>query len=59
MTLKQFDEDILKKSLNVIEPEVTISASSNVILTSEDEYPDEYMNRTLSVGILSHLSPRI
>lgn len=49
MTLKQFDEDVLRKSLNVIEPEVTISETSRIILTSEDEYEDEYLSRPLSV----------
>lgn len=48
MTLKQFDEDVLRKSLNVIEPEITVSDNSMVVLTSEEEFPDEYLNRTLS-----------
>lgn len=51
MTLKQFDEDVLKKSLNVIEPEITVSDNSMVILTSEEEFSDEYLNRTLSVSM--------
>ena len=50
LTLKQLDEDVLKKALNVIEPEVTISSTSMIILTSEDEFPDSYFNRTLSVS---------
>ena len=50
LTLKQFDEDVLKKSLNVIEPEVTLSSTSVIILTSEDEFPESYLNRTLSVS---------
>ena len=56
LTLKQFDEDVLKKSLNVIEPEVTISGSNTIILTSEDEYEDEYLGRTLFVRSFTRIS---
>lgn len=48
LTIKQFDEEVLKKCLNVIEPDVTISESSLTILTSEDDYEEEYLSRTLS-----------
>lgn len=50
MTLKQLEEEVLKKSLNLIEPEVTVSETSTVILTSEDEFSKEYLDRTLTVS---------